>query len=99
MTDTATLRALLDAATPGPWTHGPLGWEVWNRDADGAMDTRVAGSWLLPQDAALIAAAVNALPALLDVAEAARLVFDHHNCHCPGHIAIRDALDRLEADA
>jgi hypothetical protein len=90
------LRALLAEATPGPWRHGPLFWEAWATDADGAMTVRVAevphggydpesdrmrGVFVDPgidrsrePDAALIAAAVNALPALLDVAEAARLV-------------------------
>ena len=59
------LRATLAAGTPGPWTHGG--------DDDyaiyGATEKFVA--LVAPLDAALIVAAVNALPALLAVVDAA----------------------------
>lgn len=97
----ADLRALLDAATPGPWQRsafvdGPrfdhMDWE-WKeaRQAEERYIVRGAGRIGTPecnqvlvardtQDAALIVAAVNALPALLDVVEAARAV-----CASPFH--------------
>ena len=51
------LKKLLAAATPGPWTH--------------ASDKLAAGNIKAPDNAALICAAVNALPELL--AENAKL--------------------------
>jgi cell division protein ZapA (FtsZ GTPase activity inhibitor) len=45
------LEKLLAAATPGPWTH--------------ASDKLAAGNIKAPDNAALIVAAVNALPELL----------------------------------
>jgi hypothetical protein len=74
---TAELRALLDAATPGPWEVEASGAEY---DAD---DNEIESGWMRgPQmldkydyetlrltDAALIVAAVNALPELLDELE------------------------------
>ena len=45
------LKKLLAAATPGPWTH--------------ASDKLAAGNIKAPDNAALICAAVNALPELL----------------------------------
>ena len=49
------LKKLLAAATPGPWTH--------------ASDKLAAGNIKAPDNAALIVAAVNALPELLAMAE------------------------------
>jgi hypothetical protein len=67
------LRALLAEATPGPWHahRQPTGtpWWIESEDEHGVADVERA------EDAALIAAAVNALAALLNVAEATR--FDH----------------------
>lgn len=54
------LKKLLAAATPGPWTH--------------ASDKLAAGNIKAPDNAALIVAAVNALPELL--AEVRRLEAD-----------------------
>jgi len=82
---TEELRRLLQAATPGPWqaefasSHvgGKSEITEWfvRRDGD---DVAIAADIIDPHDdqpskanAALIAAAVNALPALLAVAEAA----------------------------
>ena len=73
MTSYAELRALAEKATPGPWKHGPLYWEVWNLHADGTLDSRVAGSWLLPDDGAYIAAVdPQSILALLDDLDAAQ---------------------------
>jgi hypothetical protein len=80
MTD---LRALLAAAMPGPWEHvplpfgdGPLPEDALIFGPDGDSFVRVAWNPGLDNDqyadAALIVAAVNALPALLDVVDAAR---------------------------
>lgn len=72
------LRALLAAATPGPWEHRQHegmhalaardGWAMESEPDDSDDGARVAA------DFALVAAMRNALPALLDVAEAARAV-------------------------
>lgn len=62
MVDRAKLRALADAATPGPW----------NRDADGVsvyIDVRFAICDASGADANFIAAARTAVPALLDEIE------------------------------
>ena len=52
------LKKLLAAATPGPWTH--------------ASDKLAAGNIKAPDNAALIVAAVNALPELLAEVEVLR---------------------------
>ena len=70
--DVAELRRLLDAATPRPWVAAddPSGAWVHAGWAAGNTDTlRTVIEWMpRPEDARLIAAAVNALPALLDAA-------------------------------
>lgn len=99
MTD---LRRLLAEATPRPWNADGLTLRpgtVW--DEHGAD---LARAWL-PADAALIVAAVNALPALLDVADAARTISDPMVADGGGdrwwaaHDALRDALRRLDGVA
>jgi hypothetical protein len=79
--DVAGLRALLEKATPGPWLQGSgdgVGTYIY---CDNALGTAVAAThfnpdftgWTYQQrynNAALITAAVNALAALLDAAEA-----------------------------
>jgi hypothetical protein len=43
MTDLDRLAALAEKATPGPWEHGPLWWEIWQREVgDYSMTVRVA---------------------------------------------------------
>jgi hypothetical protein len=93
------LRELEAAATPGPWA-----WR--SRSIDGPT-----GRWIayLPTegegltDVELIAATRNALPALLDVAEAARQLIDagcwghagHSECCFAGRLsAVLAALDK-----
>jgi hypothetical protein len=105
MTDAITkLRALHEAATPGPW----------RQDDGGADDWIVAGpcgefiadiGWLgavnsdaparPDEDSALIAAARNALPALLDIAEAARAYLEAMEGVCP-YAKQREAMFRLQ---
>lgn len=105
MTTLDRLRELEQAATPGPWnasmdTHpahvARLGqWEVYGR-------RYVSG--VVARDAALIAEARNALPALLDIAEAARAVMEEWDELGPTgtmdtvtrHHALRTALARLD---
>jgi hypothetical protein len=60
--DVAGLRRLLAEATPGPWADV-------SKDSDGHSWS--CGCCVLPEESALIAAAVNALPQLLAIAEAA----------------------------
>jgi hypothetical protein len=69
------LRALLEAAAPGEWKSrfhedSPAGWWVYTDGIDPLADLGDADS--AERDAALIVAAVNSLPRLLDVVEAAR---------------------------
>ncbi len=96
----ARLRALHEAATPGPWFGGP-GESVY------AGEEHPRGSYIADtfgvggDDAALIAAMRNALPALLDVAEAAR---DFADAECGGTAEeharrILHALDALRRGA
>ena len=65
----AELRRLLDEATPGPWWHewvdGDDWWAVYGQPTGGMACPEVCTTWS-SDDAAYIAAAVNALPALLD---------------------------------
>ena len=71
---TAELRRLLDEATPGPWTHR-LNQKPYRIVVFGGRKAYEAGyttSDIEAADAALIAAAVNALPGLLDEREALR---------------------------
>lgn len=75
--DVAELRGLLEAATPGPWAcnEEPEGWmphegRVWATGMPHDLADEVADT-LDHRDAAFIAAARNALPALLDRLEAA----------------------------
>ena len=69
----AELRRLLDAATPGPWRDEMMQGQGLTLTAiiagkPNPDDLRVIGSMLAHNDARAIVAAVNALPALLDVA-------------------------------
>jgi hypothetical protein len=67
---TEELRRLLSEATPGPWHIGKDSLEDLVCSPSGAL---IAETGLrIPEDATLIAAAVNALPALLAVVEAAQ---------------------------
>ena len=83
----ADLRKLLAEATPGSWQS----MEAWER-LEG--ENRLI---LSPENVALIVAAVNALPALLDVVEAAREVVDTKWVHDDDVRGLRAALDALEA--
>lgn len=64
MIDIDQLRALADAATPGPWEGS--GGDIWS-DTHGFLSR----DELENADAAFIAAMRNALPALLDTVEVA----------------------------
>jgi hypothetical protein len=77
----AELRRLLADATPGPWEIDDDGLDrgIWGRSGSVVVATQIEDG----QDAALIAAAVSALPELLDAAERAQMLDD----------AIRHALD------
>jgi len=72
------LRALLAKATPAPWHHAKDGddfYALFTDDDEYAFGCRDEGDE--EDNAELAAAAVNALPALLDVAEAA----EEHSCN------------------
>lgn len=78
MTALETLRALLATATPGPWrwwtsnSHDRLSSDTTGKDGDVLHGVvyrdGVTGIEASEKDKTLIVAAVNALPALLDVA-------------------------------
>jgi hypothetical protein len=70
MTDLQELRALLAEATPGSWLARR--WVVTMADEETEI-----GVFPNPDDAALIVAAVNALPALLDRLEQAEGEVEH----------------------
>lgn len=99
------LRALLAAAGPLPWTG-------IQKELYGAVEiaSKSPGGWAIPyagrivprENGELVVAAVNALPALLDVAEAARNIMPNADVNFvfPDDIdraqALRAALARLE---
>jgi len=83
------LKALDAAATPGPWHSAS--WGV----GDGGVDV-VFYPDIDSADAALIAAARNALPKLLAVAEAAKRVCARMRDGEPGITDYDDAVDDLE---
>lgn len=90
----AELRALLAASTPGPWDADEEGYV---RTMIGQDRYTVADcSFRYEEDAALICAAVNALPALLEIAEAARRVTESDD-DCTALVDLGDALRKLEA--
>ena len=81
--DVAELRRLAEAATPGPWRTEYLmgaGNDLLTAIIAGRAtpdDLRVIGSTLAERDGQFIVAAVNALPALLDDADALRAELAH----------------------
>ena len=81
--DVAELRRLAEAATPGPWRTEYLmgaGNDLLTAIVAGRAtpdDLRVIGSTLAERDGKFIVAAVNALPALLDDADALRAELAH----------------------
>ena len=81
--DLAELRRLAEAATPGPWRTEYLmgaGNDLLTAIIAGRAtpdDLRVIGSTLAERDGKFIVAAVNALPALLDDADALRAELAH----------------------
>jgi hypothetical protein len=94
------LRALLAEATPGPWLTGIGRFSANALAAErpglllAEVHTALDGDWIFAerhQEAALIAAAVNALPALLNVVDAAQAATRYR---LP--VALQDALDRLD---
>ena len=68
--DLAELRRLLADGTPGPWSTVSGAGNVWHFRDEGAPTVVAGHQCAAPRvpDALLIAAAVNALPALLDAA-------------------------------
>jgi hypothetical protein len=90
----ADLRDLLAAATPGPWIVGVFHGCIFGPNYVAVADT-VDGH---VADAAIIVAAINALPALLDIAEAARAYLDTSPAQT-GRVSeerLRVALARLD---
>ena len=106
-TTTQTLRRLLDEATKGPWIGSPNipaepeRW--WSIDQSlSAGEAIIASDFRVPDDARLIVAMHAALPALLDVAEAAEeickepVVGPHNEDVILNRVAsLREALGRL----
>jgi hypothetical protein len=99
----AELRRLLDASTPGPWRDEMMQGKGVNLTAiiagrPNPDDLRVIGSTLAHNDARVLIAAVNALPALLDAAELLADVRDQvtRGALCPPY---RELVDPLTAVA
>jgi len=93
---TEELRRMLAEATPGPWHTGSMGScdRIYSQDGD-----LIAETWESTlEDAALITAAINALPALLAVAEAAhdwRNAYESNDPSDKAFEAMNAALDAL----
>ena len=92
----AELRRLLDASTPGPWRDEMMQGKGVTLTAiiagrPNPDDLRVIGSTLAHNDARVLIAAVNALPALLDAAaerdRLARLLDEPRRSGCAVEIA------------
>lgn len=99
------LKQAIEAATPGPWitaadpSHYDSQSEIY-RVEDGEFVASTGGKWdTLEANARLIVEAVNNLPALLKVAEAARGMLEAHpskrSLKAP---ALRKALEELNND-
>jgi hypothetical protein len=84
------LRDLLGKATPGPWQRGPAAHQI---DGPGGLQIAATTSWKNAADRELIVAAINAMPALLAIAEAANDVIESRY-----HIQfdLSEKLDALE---
>lgn len=102
------LRQLREAGTPGPWRYDG-GWPTIRAEAStyyGEFIAEVHKSNHGPEpaqdrpNAALIVAAVNALPALLDIAEAAaaHIEADPNGSMTENEKRMADALDRLNTE-
>lgn len=105
MTATEKLRALLDAATARPWETTPcndgatvnINHHIFDRTVPThftAVDTRGRRHGA---DVALIVAAVNALPALLAVADNADKYLDERDSPSPDYTMRRLYRDRMAA--
>lgn len=107
-----TLRELLGNATPGPWewvghTLEQVKWsERWPevlmvKDLpEHTYPELQSGELVVSEaDAALIVAAVNALPALLDVAEAGMVIRGDPEFDEPGPLTIMKGQKKLLAEA
>ena len=101
------LRELTRAATPGPWVDGAG--DIFAEDTlgedgmvrDGECEVASCYSRNRIEDEALIVAMRNALPALLDVVEAARAVEESESVGQPSVYPralkrLRDAIGRVE---
>ena len=84
------LQALEAKATPGPW--------YLSKDGNIVQTAHVTRDvWIIPRsdgDMACIAAARNALPALLEVAMAAKVLIGRNNSD--DWFQLNDALNKLE---
>lgn len=88
----AELRALLAKASAGPWTHSrDTLWASITRYGFEIMTSRMADRDKATADAALVAAALTALPALLDVFEGAGRIV--------AKLGTRDGLEFMSRDA
>jgi hypothetical protein len=87
------LHDLLGKATPGPWQRGPAAHQI---DGPGGLQIAATTSWKNAADRELIVAAINALPALLAIAEAAAVMSEQLNG--PSLMADMDATLKAESD-
>lgn len=99
--DTERLRALLAASTPGPWASAPWHqetilpkrWIEGDNDEAPLEDRGPFGSFYAsgPANAALVAEALTALPALLD--EVDRLRGEAGDAHTVGYVVLSDHVE------
>lgn len=90
------IRALIEAATPGPWHDDPVNDKVWV-DQENAFEgnstvCEVSGLGIGNCNLRFIAASRDLMPKLLRVAEAAKLVL---HADCPGMKTAQERRDDL----
>lgn len=104
-TTTSHLRQLLIDGTQGKWSCAEMEGRGWEIGAEDVVPITGITELLNEENAALIVAAINALPALLDVADAARQASrwaGTTNAGCgEAHTAyrtLREAIAKLEGE-
>lgn len=91
------IRALCEAATPGPWSHrtGALAHASRILDPNGGILLMTSHHGRMRDDAEFVAAARTLMPLLLEVAAAAQTDFEMSECGAV-HERLRRALRALE---
>lgn len=92
------IRALIEAATPGPWAYRVIAADFYTVNQDDSHPGHVLADAVTPSDAALIAASRTLLPKLLAVAEAASKS-NHHARWCSSSPGPEDSWGPCECNS